>query len=746
MHKRVSIILKVAAAALVFSGYLALGSVRLYGPGLLLIPLVLLPLSPVGAYLERNWRIWGGLRRAAALAYIVFIPFSLQLFGLMDAVILLIIFIQAYLLLGEKNARVYYELFLMSFFLLLAAVVQDPESLIAIALLLFSVSAVWAFATLRMHIEITESPRLTIPEMTALGKGTELPGTGNVFDFGLVLSLATLSVISLLLTVVVFLLTPRVEAGWLGRRDSGQSVTGLSETVRIMGATSISEDPSVVMHVRLPDENPAVPIPENLLYWRVTTLPRFSSDEWSRRGLQYHYEPGVSGALADAGRGWGASLQETKRNQRPSSRVVRQVIYMDNVPETGIPCLDLPYGLRIQNESPYARVQWDAGEDFTLILDTRGTRSLQYESASDIVVRDEEALRAAPFDYSYMASRDFSMLTSHDLLPETQQLVRSLTDALPSPYDKVKALETWLSAADFTYTLDVPALPPQNSIDAFITTLKRGHCELYASALTLMTRSLGIPSRVVSGYRGGDYTPTDEAYLVRASMAHLWVEVLFNNVGWVRFDPSPRSDLSLTGLGRVRMAWSNYVLRGKMFWFQRVVGFRGGFRLDQILRIRPWNLLPRGPHAGPAPGGEQNTEIVKTFSYWNVAEHPAIRIAAFISILAGITFLWRRRYRRGRGARPLTRDQARIRKLYLQFTRKAAAMGINCENKSAGEIWNALQGIPATGREGIGEFLRTYHQVRFGGRPLDTPLQQEAKRQVGGLRSLKRSEQNNGGG
>lgn len=740
MHKRVSLILRLAASVLVFSGYLALGSVRLYGPGLLLIPLVLLPLSPVGAYLERNWRIWGILRRTAAIVYIVFIPFSLQLFGLMDAVILLIIFIQTYLLLGTKNARVYYELFLMSFFLLLAAVVQDPESMIAIALLLFSVSAVWAFATLRMHIEITERPRLTIPEMASLEKDAARPIVGNVFDLGLVLSLGTLSVISILLTAIVFLLTPRIEAGWLGRRDSGQSVTGLSETVRIMGSTTISEDPSVVMHVRFPDERPDVPISDNLLYWRVTTLPRFSSDEWSRRGLQNHYEPGVSGALANAGRGWGASLQETKRNQRPNSRVVRQVIYMDNVPTTGMPCLDLPYGLRIQSESPSARVHWDAGEDFTLILDTRGTRSLQYESASDIVSRGEESLRAAPFDYSYMAARDFSMLTYHGLLPETQQLARSLTDALPSPYDKVKALETWLSSAEFTYTLDVPPLPPQNSIDAFITTLKRGHCELYASALALMTRSLGIPSRVVSGYRGGDYNPTDEAYLVRASMAHLWVEVLFNNVGWVRFDPSPRSDFSLTGLGRVRMAWSNYVLRAKMFWFQRVVGFRGGLRLDQILRIRPWNLLPRGPHAGQAADGQQAAEVVKSFSYWNFAEHPATRIVAAASILAGITFIWKRRRKRGRGAYPLTRDQARVRSLYLRFIKKAGAMGIDCENKSAGEIWELLGETQASGKEGIGEFLRTYHQVRFGGRPLDAPLQQEAKRQISELKIAKKTE------
>lgn len=740
MRSQVSLILRIASFVLIFAGYLALGSVRLYGPGLLLIPLVLLPLSPGGAYLERNWRLWSVLRRGAALAYILFLPFSLQLFGLMDAVILLIIFIQAYLLLGEKNARVYYELFLMSFFLLLAAVVQDPESMIAIALLLFAVSAVWAFAALRMHIEITQSPHMGVPEITPLQQGAGPSRTGNVFDFGLFISLCALSLISILFTIVVFLLTPRVEAGWLGRRDSQQSVTGLSETVRIMGSTNITEDPSVIMHVRFPDEAQGGVVPDNLLYWRVTTLPRFSTDEWSRRGLQNHYEPGIPGLLADAGRGWGASLRETKRGQRAGSRVIRQVVYMDNVPEMGMPCLDLPYGVRILNESPYVRVHWDAGEDFTLVMKTRGTRSLQYESASDIMEHSEEELRAASFDYGFMAPRDYSLLTYHELLPETQELARSLTDSLPSVYDKVKALETWLGGEGFTYTMDVPPLPPRNSIDAFINTLKRGHCELYASALALMARSLGIPARVVSGFRGGDYNPPDEAYLVRASMAHLWVEVFLNNVGWIRLDPSPRSDLSPSGLGRVRMAWSNYVLRGKMFWFQRVVGFRGGLRLDQIFSFRPWNWLPRGPHAAPAPDEPESTQALKTFSYWSLAEHWTVRFLAAVSIIAGLLFLSKRRRSRRVPRFQLTHDQLLIRNLYVRFLKKAAAIGIDCENRSAGEIWESLKNTPAAGKDEIGAFLKVYHQVRFGGRPFDKTLLLKATRQVRELRRTKAPE------
>ncbi len=740
MRKQVSLALELSSSALVFAGFLALASVRLYGPGMLLVPVVSLPLAPLGAYLEKQFYLWRILRRGIALAYIGFMPFSLQLFGLMDAVILLVIFILIYLLLGQKTARVYYEIYLMAFFLLLAAVAQSPESMIAIALFLFAISAVWAFASLRIYIEMERSPGRSLPELVPFTRAAARTRPGNLFDFGLIVSMMALSVVSLLLTVFLFIITPRVEAGWLGRQGTRQSVTGISETVRITGGASISEDPSVVMHVRFPEEDQQRFQPESQLYWRITTLPRFSADEWSRRGLQEHYAPDVPGDLTIYRRGGlPIALPEARRLQREQVRTVRQIIYMDNVPAEGVPCLDLPRNIRVLGESPYSRISWDTAEDFTLVFETRGARSLQYECFSTIPEHDPAALRNAPLDYDFMPSRDYSLLTYQELLPETQQLARTLTAARPSAYEKVKALETWLGGAEFTYTLDVPDLPPQNSIDAFVTSIKRGHCELYASALALMTRSLGIPARVVSGYRGGEYT-TDNACMVRGSMAHLWVEVLFKDVGWVRFDPSPRSDLTATGLGRVRMAWSSYVLRAKMFWFQQVEGFRGSIHLDDLMRFRSWNW--------PTPHGfipslkepEETAGTPKTFSYWSVLEHRVTRIAAGLLVLAGVVFLWHRWKMTRTPGLSLTQDQARVRKLYIRFLRKVAALGVDCVNKSASEIREALTVLPVADRDGVDWFIQTYHQVRFGGRPLDKTLYTQAMRRLRGLKILKRSE------
>lgn len=732
MRDRLSIVLHLSSGLLVFAGYLALASVLQYGLGMVLLPLILLFLAPMGSWMENRFHFWRLLRRVIAIVYLCFIPLSLSMLGLMDAVIALVIFIQAYLLLGEKNERTYYEIYLMAFFLLLAAVVQAPEPLIAIALLLFGVSAVWAFTSLRMHSERLKNPARGLPEMRPLNALTSTARTGNVFDFGLMLSLSVLSLLTIIFTVVVFLFTPRVEAGWLGRRDARQAITGLSETVRLTGGASIAEDQTVVMHVRFPEEPAGVLIPAGDLYWRVTTLSRFSGDEWSRRGLNDYYEPGVDHIFGSAGRverhaeGW-----EAGRRRRENTRSVQQVIYMDDVPTQGIPILDLAQGIRVLGEPANIQVFWDGHSDFTMQLQARGSRRLQYEAYSEIVTKDAQTLIQAPFDYDFMEPRDYSLLIYQELLPETRQLALDISAPHDSIYEKVSAITDYLGGELYAYSLQVPPLPARNGMDAFINEIRRGHCELFASALALMTRSLGIPARVVSGYRGGEYMTDDQAYLVRASMSHLWVEVLFPEHGWVRFDPSPRSDVAPTGLRRVQMAWSLYLLRAKMFWFQEVVGFQGSIRLGDI----KWPFSDRNKKHSPAAQPAPDDEIVEPRDYKALLQHPAVQGSALTACVLGSTFLWRKWRKRRVAITRLTRDQQRMRKLYLRFLRAVAPLGVDCSNKTAGEIRYDLMKLGLTDTAMLNEFITLYNAVRFGSRPLSKEQQQTFKQHLRRLRS-----------
>lgn len=146
----------------------------------------------------------------------------------------------------------------------------------------------------------------------------------------------------------------------------------------------------------------------------------------------------------------------------------------------------------------------------------------------------------------------------------------------------------------FAYTLSPPLLEGDNSIDAFMFSTRQGFCEHYASAFAFMARAAGIPSRVVSGYQGGQFNPLGHFWQVRSTDAHAWVEVWLAERGeWLRVDPTaavapervrqdpvrsiPALQTQLPVLGRQVPAWVLQVQQGwqaaGFAWQQWVVGY-----------------------------------------------------------------------------------------------------------------------------------------------------------------------------
>jgi hypothetical protein len=94
---------------------------------------------------------------------------------------------------------------------------------------------------------------------------------------------------------------------------------------------------------------------------------------------------------------------------------------------------------------------------------------------------------------------------------------------------------------NFTYTLDLSDAAKlkrdEDPMVAFLYTLRRGHCEYFAGAMTLMCQSLGLQARLVNGFKCDEYNDLGEYYIIRQSHAHSWVEVL-TTAGWRTFDPT----------------------------------------------------------------------------------------------------------------------------------------------------------------------------------------------------------------
>ncbi len=123
------------------------------------------------------------------------------------------------------------------------------------------------------------------------------------------------------------------------------------------------------------------------------------------------------------------------------------------------------------------------------------------------------------------------------ITPRVKQLAQNLTKNAPDDYDKAKAIEIYLSSK-YTYTLK-PGTPPRNKdfVDYFLFEGKKGYCTYYATAMTVLLRCIGIPSRYVEGYvmppiaENGVFKVTNE-------QAHAWVEVYFEGFGWIPFEPT----------------------------------------------------------------------------------------------------------------------------------------------------------------------------------------------------------------
>jgi len=123
---------------------------------------------------------------------------------------------------------------------------------------------------------------------------------------------------------------------------------------------------------------------------------------------------------------------------------------------------------------------------------------------------------------------------------EVHDLAVQVTADATNPYDQATAIESYLRA-NYTYKLDpgVPWQPGQDRLEYFLFTNKVGYCQYFATAMADMMRSLGIPTRLVSGYGPGQYDQKLNKFVVHESDAHLWPEVYFPQYGWVTFEPTP---------------------------------------------------------------------------------------------------------------------------------------------------------------------------------------------------------------
>ena len=698
-----------STALLIVSGFLALATTPLFGPGVLVLPALMLTVLPIGARFDERHKGYRKATAAVTLAFTISLPFLYDRLGLY-AVIYLIVFIQAHKLAHVRRPRDYHQLILMSFFLLVCACSQAPAPAIAPVLVLFLVCAVCSFVLLHVWGELRKSPRESLPDVGSIG--SERPAFDGpnqaLWQYGFGRWVALVCIACFLVMTGVFLVTPRMEAGLFQREGAAFATTDVSTEVDLSESGLIVPDSSIVMEVRFPEERDERY--DGPMYWRINTFHKYEGSRWYRTGplgsiLDRSPEPIFSPYDTDTG-----DLRRTPSNR---GRTVHQEVFLnETTQELGIPCLSMPVVVQCR-DVPLA---WSMDRQDYTVTTTEERSNLRYHVWSEVWDPGPEVLRnARDINYDWAIAQDYDMLVRHELAPRVVGLAREITAEFDSPYDKAMAVMNWLSSGDFAYTLDVPEQLSDNPVNAFVLQTRAGHCQLFASAMALMLRSQGIPARVVSGYRGGDWVEEDQAYEIRQDMAHMWAEVYFIDYGWVIFDPSPQMDVSVNVTPFAHFL-SRLSLKARYRWHNDVIRYRGGLSWSRLRNMRfgifgsarGFDGSLRAPEGGGSPAA-------------------LLRLApAAIPVLAalvGLSYMLQRRRVRGRPSGPaFTRDQLRATQLYRRLKSTVRRHGIRCAGKTAGEVLESLRDRPGVDLASASRIVEVYNATRFGSAAL-SPLE-----------------------
>jgi hypothetical protein len=156
-------------------------------------------------------------------------------------------------------------------------------------------------------------------------------------------------------------------------------------------------------------------------------------------------------------------------------------------------------------------------------------------------VADPDELRAAGTDYPVWITQRYLAL-SDTITERTRQLADQLAAGQTNPFDTALAIEQYVRST-ITYNEEIDDPPVnQDVVDYVLFESHEGYCEYYASAMAVLLRAEGIPTRVVGGYFPAPFDPDEGGHLYREKNAHLWVEVFFPGYGWIPFEPTANRD------------------------------------------------------------------------------------------------------------------------------------------------------------------------------------------------------------
>jgi protein-glutamine gamma-glutamyltransferase len=512
----------------------------------------------------------------------------------------------------------------------------------------------------------------------------------------------------------LFFLFPRFSAGYLGRTSFSPSLmTGFNDDVELGQIGEIKKNSAVVMRIQT-----GKPIGYDRLRWRGIALPTFDGKRW-------YSEERAAQTLLPNPDGW-IYVAEQGRRAENNVHGMFYTVLLEPVASDAV---------FVPGEVVSLRGNFTGeGGNLTihrsyLFKDSTGSlfnpfhnySAVRYAGFSRLPALNVQKLRAAPTVYPEEISAIYLQLPQLDRrIPE---LARQITARAVTPIDKAITLEAYLRNR-YTYTLTLTGRPGNDPLAHFLFETRAGHCEYFASAMAIMLRTLGIPSREVNGFLPGEYNDLAGDYIVRASDAHSWVEAYFPGSGWQVFDPTPPSPENPGGL---MSRLGKYLDWAELTWNEWVISYDFG---HQLVVAQTLQRTTRDVSEGMRAWLEKRQQAARDFMKAWQFQHSALRFLlplALVFFLAALklnllpTFLRRLAlFFQIRKKQTSVSSPQLASRLYQELLRVLRKRGIERRETQTAMEFSTAVSEPSLA-PALHEFTQIYAQARFGGAPCDTP-------------------------
>lgn len=375
------------------------------------------------------------------------------------------------------------------------------------------------------------------------------------------LAMASLSVAmgGVLLGSILFFFFPRFSAGYLSHAGlQSNFMSGFTDNVELGEIGEIKKNSAVVMRIKT-----GGPVNYPSLRWRGIALTNFDGRRWSTNEKSRD-------ALAPSANGW-IDFSKLRVDEEHPGQMLRFTVLMQPMANDAIFAPATLLRLRgsfLPDSSSFNQARRGyLTRDLTdsVYNPFHNFGQLNYEGDSLLPTLDRAKARAASQNYSPEFADTYLQLPTVDA--RISDLAHKVTAAAQNPYDQSVAIESYLRR-NYRYSLILTGNPGADPLAHFLFETRAGHCEYFASAMTVMLRTIGIPSREVNGFLPGEYNDLAGDYIVRASDAHSWVEAYFQGSGWIAFDPTPPGPEQSYGifsrlnlyLDWMQLAWNEWVV------------------------------------------------------------------------------------------------------------------------------------------------------------------------------------------